>query len=604
MRLTKLLMLVGIMVFCAGVYSAEGLGAVKKVPPKKAAQEVKTKEGQGPTQVGQGPTIEKEKAAVPLPLNAEDRRIITILKEELSRYFAEFKKNLADKAPYYIEAQIIDSADRAINGSYGTLYSNASRRTVRLVIDCRIGDYADDNTGFEKKTPFLAEGLVSLDAEPLSLRRDIWQLMDQAYKHNLELYFYKQKDEVKSAKSDSKSASFSKETPVVYFEPPRAIVFSPEPWVGLLKELSFVFRKYAEIYDDKFFFNYGFTKRYFVNTEGFEIITRDETAYLILSAQVQAFDGTLLDNYATLYSNRSDRLPSKPEIEKERDRMIKEVLAVKNAPIEEPRTAPAIFSPEASATLFHEAIGHRLEGERQEAESSGQTFKEQLNNKIIPDMFTIVDDPTMGEFNGIPLIGSYTHDSEGIVAQKVMLVENGILRNFLLSRKPVLQFTKSNGHGRAQAGFRPIARMGVLRVIAKDGVVPEELRRLLIGEAKKQKKPYAYYVDRLEGGETNTARVGFQALLSKPKIVYRFDVATGAREVIRGVEIVGTPLTLVSKIIKAGTDYGVFNGFCGAESGTIPVSHISPSVLISEVELQRQQAQKTKHPLIERPKEP
>lgn len=535
-------------------------------------------------------------------MSAEERRLVDLIRSELSRHQKAYRKKQkkADR-PYFIEAQLFVTNARQINGSYGTLYDDFTKRSALLVIDCRIGDYSSDNSSFDRRSPYLAQGYVSLDAEPESLRRDIWQLMDQAYKDALEMVFQRKRSEVKSARDEKKTPSFTKEKPVTYYEAPKPIRFVAEKWIEQLLGLSGGFRKFPDIYDDKFFLNFTFTKRYLINTEGFEVVTRDELFSLVMTGQVRASDGAMLDDYRAFYSNRSDRLPDFARIGADRDRLIKDVLALKSAPAEEPRTAPAIFSPEAAAVLFHEAIGHRLEGERQESEDSGQTFRSRLNERIVSEIISIEDDPRLTEFDGTPLIGSYTHDSQGIAAQRVSLVENGILRNFLLSRQPVLDFTKSNGHGRAQPGFRPVARMGVLRIRARDGVSPEELERRLIEEAKRQKKPYAYYVERVEGGETNTGRVGAQAVLGRLKVVYRINVETGKKEMIRGVEIVGTPLTLVNNILKAGTDYRVLNGFCGAESGMVPVSHIAPSVLLSEVEFQKQQIQKTRAPIADRP---
>jgi predicted Zn-dependent protease len=293
----------------------------------------------------------------------------------------------------------------------------------------------------------------------------------------------------------------------------------------------------------------------------------------------------LLSNNKTEYSTVFEKFPDEKRLTVKVKELINELLDLRKAPLFEPYTGPAILEPEATGVLFHEAIGHRLEGDRMNDQSEGQTFKDKIGQQILPPFISVYDDPTMKEFEGTPVNGYYEYDDQGVKAQRVILVDKGVLKNYLMSRKPIKGFNKSNGHGRAGIYGKPMSRMAVTYVKAENTVPFEELKRLLIEEVKKQNKPYGLIIKNIQGGSTNTSTFGYQAFNGVPRSVYRV-YPDGREELVRGVEMVGTPLVTISKIIKASNEYGVFNGYCGAESGYIPVTAIAPYVLISEIELQ------------------
>jgi TldD protein len=199
------------------------------------------------------------------------------------------------------------------------------------------------------------------------------------------------------------------------------------------------------------------------------------------------------------------------------------------------------------------------------------------------------------------LNGYYAFDDQGVPAQRTVLVEDGVLRTFLLSRKPVKPFARSNGHGRSQGVNQPVARMGNLVVSSKKRVSMAELTRLLVEEAKRQGKPYGLIIQDITGGNTNTLSYGYQAFKGTPRLAYRVDVVTGKQELVRGIELIGTPLTSVNKLVATGDEVKVFNGFCGAESGYVPVSTVAPAALISEIELQRVARANERSPILPAP---
>jgi len=253
----------------------------------------------------------------------------------------------------------------------------------------------------------------------------------------------------------------------------------------------------------------------------------------------------------------------------------------------DPYTGPAILESEAAGVLFHEAVGHRLEGERLDDDKEGQTFQGQVGQLVLPPFLTVIDDPTLASAAGTPLNGTYAYDDQGVPGQRTVLVDQGRLVGFLLSRRPVKPFTHSNGHGRSQ-GLRPaMARMANLVVESSRRLGPAELKQQLMAEARRQGKPYGLVIRDITGGNTNTQSWGYQAFKGTPRLVYRVDAQTGAETLVRGVELVGTPLASINRILATGDTPRVFNGFCGAESGYVPTATVAPAVLVGELELQR-----------------
>jgi predicted Zn-dependent protease len=263
-----------------------------------------------------------------------------------------------------------------------------------------------------------------------------------------------------------------------------------------------------------------------------------------------------------------------------------------------------------SGAFIHEAIGHRLEGNRLEEEEEGHTFKDKVGQEVLPTFLTLLDDPGLAEFNGKSLFGHYYYDEEGVRGQKVVLVENGILKNYLMSRRPAKGFPKSNGHGRLSIdsfgyyhwyGISPMSRMANLIVRSNKELSQEELEKRLIEECKKRGAEFGLIFKGTLGGHARTQKYDNQTFSTSPSLVYRLDARTGERTLVRGVSIVGTPLNALDKIIATGDDYGVFNGYCGAESGVIPQADIAPSILLSEIEVQKDSEEKERPPLLPPP---
>jgi predicted Zn-dependent protease len=281
--------------------------------------------------------------------------------------------------------------------------------------------------------------------------------------------------------------------------------------------------------------------------------------------------------------------------------MIGTLEKLKTAPVVDPYIGPAILSGKASGVFFHEILGHRLEGHRQKSESDAQTFKKKVGEKVLPEFMSIVFDPTIKELQGLKLSGAYSFDDEGTKGEKVVCIENGILKDFLMSRTPIDNFPRSNGHARCQPGLKPVSRQSNLLVESKNILSEQQLRQMLIEECKKQNKAFGLIFTENQGGFTSTGRVSPNAFNVTPLVVFKVYTDGRPDELVRGVDLIGTPLTTFGKIMATGSKLEVFNGTCGAESGGVPVSAVSPSILVSEIEVQKKAKSQEKAPILPPP---
>ncbi len=296
-----------------------------------------------------------------------------------------------------------------------------------------------------------------------------------------------------------------------------------------------------------------------------------------------------------------DRLPSEAEMMRAADSMIADLETLRVAPLADPYIGPAILEGKAAGVFFHEIFGHRVEGHRQKNEDEGQTFARKVGQPIMPDFISVYDDPTLTQLNGVDLSGAYRFDDEGVAASRAVLVDRGVLKGFLLSRSPTRGFNHSNGHGRRQEGRATVSRQGNLVVQPATSVTLPQLRERLRTEARRQGKSYGLLFKDISGGFTNTNRGGPQAFKVLPILVYRVFTDGRPDQLVRGADLVGTPLASLTKILAAADDFQTFNGMCGAESGFVPVSATSPSLLVEQIEVERKDKGNNKPPVLPAP---
>lgn len=362
-----------------------------------------------------------------------------------------------------------------------------------------------------------------------------------------------------------------------------------------------MFRKQPLLYEGSASVWAKFIVKRFVTSEGTEVRSYEPIIQVMISCMTKADDGMSLPLYRSYAAFNESGLPSLDSMVKDAIAIRDLVLKLRNAPLAETYSGPAILTGRASGVFFHEIFGHRVEGHRQKDVNSSQTFKAFLNKKVLPDFMNVVFDPYKRSLEGHDLVGAYAVDDEGVKAQKVVAVENGIFKNFLMGRSPIENFPNSNGHGRRQAGYLSVARQSNLIVSTTKTVSVEKLRSMLQDECKKQGKEYGLLFDEIEGGFTFTGRTIPNAFNVLPLVVYKVFADGRPDELVRGVDLIGTPLTTFNNITAAANDVGIFNGVCGAESGGVPVSASSPSLLVSAIEVQKKQKSQAKPPILTDP---
>ena len=400
---------------------------------------------------------------------------------------------------------------------------------------------------------------------------------------------------------EAQADDFSREEPCVYFEGDTVLELDREAWSARIRAVSELARQYPLIYSSQVALSADAENRYMVSSEGTRLKTGRKLLRVSLTASTKAEDGMDLSQTYLFNVSSEAALPGEDEMRDAFQDVIDMVLALRDAPVVEPYTGPAILMNRASGVFFHEIFGHRIEGHRQKDVQEGQTFTKMIGKPILPEFMSVADDPTLARMVGEDLRGFYRYDDEGVQARRVELVTNGVLQTFLLSRSPVAGFDHSNGHGRREPGNDVVSRQGNLIVHSDRTVSFQRLREMMIEECRAQDKPYGFVFKDITGGFTTTTRGGPQAFKVLPVVVYRVFADGRPDELVRGVDIVGTPLSCFSQITCTADDPRVFNGTCGAESGWVPVSAVSPSILVRQIEIEKRQRSQQRPPILDPP---
>jgi predicted Zn-dependent protease len=526
--------------------------------------------------------------------------LLATMQSELQR--AKDSLSKSDPAPYFISYEVYDQRIFQVAGTYGTIVTSNTSNRRWADVTMRVGSPSLDNTHNENRASGITSGPLPLADDRDAISRTLWEMTNREYRRASPAYSKVMSNTAVQAEEEDKSPDFSHEAAQMQIDAAAApIAFNQKEWEDKIRKYSSAFRKYPEVYSSSVTLQIQQTTSYFVSSEGSKVETPGIMARLVVEASTRADDGMDLVRVETFESTKPAGLPSEQELAAKEEKMAADLKALRVAPLAEPFDGPALLSGRAAAVFFHEVLGHRLEGHRQRGETEGQTFTKKVNQSVLPDFLSVSDDPTLHTLNGVALAGSYSHDDEGVPAQRVALIQNGILKNFLMSRMPITNFAASNGHGRRQPGLMPTGRQGNLIVESTRTVKDSELREKLIEEVKKAGKPYGLYFEDVQGGFTLTTRELPQAFQVLPVIVWRVYPDGRPDQLVRGVDIVGTPLASLNRILLTGNTTQVFNGICGAESGSVPVSASAPAMLFSEMEVQKRAASHERPPILPPP---
>ena len=528
-----------------------------------------------------------------------DAQLLITIEKELQRGQTELAK--LDPAPYFISYNITDGETMAVLGTQGAILTATREHTRVADVSMRIGKPDLDNTHGRERMSGITSGALPIADDPDAIARTLWRLTYEEYRKASKAYSNAKTKNAVRAKDEDESPDFSVEKPSSYIDNagPAALP-DQKVWEDLARRYSAAFRRY-QIQESLVYLSGATGRSYLVSTEGTKVVTADAIFRVLIEGEVLADDGMRLQRAETFQYSDPRKLPTQAEVDAAVKKIADDLNALRVAPLAEPFSGPALLSGRAAAVFFHEVLGHRIEGQRQRGREEGQTFTKKVNEKILPDFLSVADDPTLRSLSGTELSGYYRYDDEGMPAARVEVVKDGVLKNFLMGRMPVKNFGNSNGHGRAQAGKMPVGRQGNLIVTSSNTVPDAQLRARFIEEIKKQGKPYGLYFEDIQGGFTLTTRDLPQAFQVLPVMVWRVYADGRPDELVRGVDIVGTPLTVLNQIEATGNTTSVFNGICGAESGSVPVSAAAPMMLFSDIEVQKRKYGDTRPPILPPP---
>jgi TldD protein len=534
------------------------------------------------------------------PVVAADGVVLATMEKELHRGQAELAKQ--DPAPYFTSYDVTEGESLVIIGAEGAILTSSYSRHRTADVSMRIGAPGLDNTHDQERYSGLTSGQLPEEDDPDAIARVLWKLTYEEYRKASQAYSNVRTKTQVRAKDEDDSPDFSQEKPSTYLEKTAPPAFPERKvWEELARRYSAYFRGYPQVEESMVFFSAVRGRSYLVSTEGTKVVTGDAVYRIVIQAQVRADDGMQLLRVETFQFSDPTKVPAEAEVVASVKKMASDLSALRAAPLAEPYNGPALLSGRAAAVFFHEVLGHRVEGQRQRGRDEGQTFTKKVNEKIMPEFLSVTDDPTLRSIGGTELSGFYRYDDEGMPATRVEVVKDGILRNFLMGRLPVKNFGSSNGHGRGQEGLMPVGRQGNLIVSSSKTIPDAQLRARFIEEIKKQGKAYGLYFEDIQGGFTLTTRELPQAFQVLPVMVWRVYADGRPDELVRGVDIVGTPLTVLTQIAATGDTTSVFNGVCGAESGSVPVAAAAPAMLFSSMEVQKRKYGDARPPILPPP---
>jgi TldD protein len=529
--------------------------------------------------------------------------LLAAMQAELDRSFKVL--NSQEPPAYYIGYTVTDTNRVNVSGSNGALLSSDENRARWLEVSVRTGSYDLDNThkvGTRQEQRGGPGTPAPIDNDTEVLRRMIWLETDKQYRAAAEaLIKIKTGKEVKVETAEGAAPDFTHEQPHTDIGPEVSIKVDRKPWEEKVRAYTKEFRTSPAVINSIVTFTAQAQNAYQITSEGTQLQYGQIRYRLELFIQGKAPDGMDLERYYNFdWVNPSDA-PDDKAVLAAGATLRKELEGLVAAPLNEPSVTPALLTGRAAAVFFHEVFGHRAEGHRQKDVAEGQTFAKKVDEPILPDFLTIIDDPTMPRLGKEDLLGFYEYDDEGVKAHRVMMVDHGVLKNFEMSRSPLVGFPHSNGHGRRQLGASPVSRQGNLIVESSKTMTNAQLRVKLIELVKEQHKPYGLLIDDIAGGFTFTGRGQPQAFQVQPLVVYKVFADGRPDELVRGVDIVGTPLASLTKIVATGDKQEVFNGYCGAESGSVPVSAAAPAILTTELEVQKKESSTDRPPILPAP---
>lgn len=511
---------------------------------------------------------------------------------------------------HYAALAVTEEKSWSITAVDGTLARDREHTERTLDVDLRVGTPELDSSrplrGFsslEGSDRDRVELPVEGDTDA-ALRVALWSTLDEQYRGATQRMTMIRAERTVKVEEEVEADDFEPREPNTFSGPPEPVGFDPEPWKALLVELSDQVDASSAVHGQQISLSVERRVVHFVDTEGARLEHGTTGARLTLNLSTVAEDGDRVSAFRSFYVHDPARLPERDVLHDWAAEATRHLEALRVAPRGTPYTGPVLLEGKATAVFFHEVFGHRVEGHRQKRAWEGRTFAAKVGESILPDFIDVYDDPTLSHWGDTALNGYYAYDDEGVEAQRAELVREGDFVGFLMSRSPLPDAGTSNGHGRRQTGNAPVARMGNTIVHARTALTPEQLRERLLREVRAQDLEYGYIVRDIDGGFTLTGRTMPNSFNVRANTTYRVYADGRPDELVRGIDLVGTPLVAFRNVVAASTEVQVFNGTCGAESGWVPVSAVAPGILVRSLEFQLKEKGQERPPLLPKPDEP
>jgi len=544
--------------------------------------------------------------------------------------------------PYFIEYRLLDLDERVISAEFGALLTSGTTRNRFMSVDVRVGNYKLDSSNFLSAEGFRgflgSTGTVGIDRDYDSLRQDLWLATDQAYKEALDSYSNKQAA-LRALANAPTVDDFAQEPPVVAVAQRVEPDWTSRNWESEARTVSAILKNYPELYNSRVTYHLIYATSYIVTTEGTQIRTSRSLAAIEASMGTQAGDGMPLHNYLALYANRPSQLPTAEAVRQQLDGKGKEIAALRMAAPVQDYDGPMLFEPRAAGSLLAQVLAPSVSGARpplsmnsrfeqmMQALGGRSEWMGRIGQRVLPLNVNLTDDPSAEQFQGRDLIASYQVDQDGVSAQKVALVQEGLLKEFLMSRRPGPDFDHSNGHGRSAFLGVPRPMVSNLFFTASNGETPDNLRKKFLDACKQNGQQWGLLVREMDNpviasstqeelsDSLATLATGAPNGLRMPLLVYRVNVNDGHEELVRGALISQLAVRNLRTLLGIGNDNTVFYyaqsqdaetagtalGAFGSANGGVPSDVVAPSLLFEEVEVRGPHGEPRRNPMVTPP---
>ncbi|MCB9745838.1 MAG: hypothetical protein H6741_06375 [Alphaproteobacteria bacterium] len=554
------------------------------------------------------PALAQEPAAEPGPFpwsgqsaGERERMAREALQAELDRSLTELALP-GETPPWFVAYDLVDGSYYTAFAELGALMQDDLDAHRILRVEVRTGDANFDSANFEAFGE--PDGVVSLgvpdEADVTALRHFAWLGTDRAYKQAVEQLSRKQAALAGLPDEDKPQRAMNPVEPVVT-PPAEPRPVQPERVREAVVRLSGALADYPELEGAQAAGRDWQGTRLLMSSEGMVVSQATGLAVIRVEATLRLEDGTRLRDGRWWVADSAGELPPVEEMEAEVREMADWLLSLQDAPVLDEYLGPVLFEAPASVELFRQLAAAELVGTPPAQEGPDlfgavqrRRATGRVGRRLLPEGWTLTDDPTLAE-----AVGDYAYDHEGVPAQRVVLIEDGVVQRLLHSRVPAGPADQSTGHGRSLGSGRREALPAVVRVEPARPRSERALHRKALRMAAQTGRDEVLVIRRLEPpAMTEDFDVFFTGEGPPPGLTPPYEAyllgSDGQLTPVRGASFSGVDRRVMRDIVMAGevSDFvGVLDSNPGPARfhvgavGGMPASWAAPPILISELEL-------------------